>query len=432
MMFAYGPELYELQSWSTAGDANYFLDSHIQAGILLSHKMACMCDGAGPNDPSPSRAASPAGSAVLNSPAHSPGRSHSCYRTPSCKTKMERSCSSSMSSTCSQEVKSRSPAGLGDEDSSGSDSTSQEGNETDEEDEASSDGKASGMGKGSDGRSFDSEDSDGSGEIADHDEGAKESNSKAEGSDAESSSSSLETDGEIPTRVATPVKETKGGTPMKEAKGGNPNSSQMLSLPDLDSKDTEEEWKVQWCKDAQFLDRNFGKWHDCMINEGHAEWNKHDTMICDHTDPCKKVKFPDPASPPLEYMKHRRVFKPKKTDEYDLCCFYKVGLSGDLPSFSSPHEPATHKLLSKFLLKDQGARASQSCGGIHAGFCHSHLSFARTAHQRQPQAPANEPKGRHWWKGYQEAVLLLALYVFRQQQNLIHEPHHVKTPPCKL
>ena len=138
---------------------------------------------------------------------------------------------------------------------------------------------------------------------------------------------------------------------MKEAKGGNPNSSQMLSLPDLDSKDTKEEWKVQWHKDAWLLDRNFSEWHGRMIGEGHAEWNKHDTMICDHTDPCKEAKFPDPTGPPLDYMKHHGVFKSKKTNEYDLCHFYEVGLLGDLLSFPSPHKPATHELLSKFLLK---------------------------------------------------------------------------------
>ena len=258
---------------------------------------------------------------------------------------MERSHSSSTSSTHFQEVKPKSPAGSGGEDSNSSDSTSQEGNK------ANSDGEAPRDGEGSDSRSSDSEGSDGVGEIADHDGGAKKSNSEAEGSDAESSSNSLETDGEIPTRAATQANETKGGTLMKEAKGGNPNSSQTLSLPDLDSKDSEEQWKVQWCKDAQLLDRNFGEWCNCMISEGHTEWNKHDTMICDHADPCKEAKFPYPVRPPLEYMKHRGVFKPKKTNKYDLCHFYKVGLSGDLLSFPSPHEPATSELLSKFLLK---------------------------------------------------------------------------------
>ena len=234
MMFTYGPELYELQSWSATGDANYLLDSHAQVTNLLSRKLVHMCDGVGPDDPSPSRAASPTGSTVPNSLAHSPTRSHSCSRTPSCKTKMERSRSSSVSSTHSQEDKPKSLAESGGKDSNNSDSTSQEDNKTDDEGEANSDGKAFRDGEGSDGRSSDSEDSNDGGEIADHDGGAEESNSKAKGSNAESSSSSSKTDGEIPTRVAPLVKETKQGILTKEAKGGNPNFSQMLSLPDLD------------------------------------------------------------------------------------------------------------------------------------------------------------------------------------------------------
>ena len=75
MMLAYGPELYELQSWSAAGGANYLLDSHAQAANLLSRKLAGMYNGVGPDDPSPSRAASPADSATLNSPVWVPPRS---------------------------------------------------------------------------------------------------------------------------------------------------------------------------------------------------------------------------------------------------------------------------------------------------------------------------------------------------------------------
>ena len=212
----------------------------------------------------------------------------------------------------------------------------------------------------------------------------------------------METEGKIPTRVATPAKETKGGTPMKEAKGGNPSSSQMLSLPDLDSKDTGEEWNVQQHKDAWLLDRNFGRWHDRMINKGHAEWNKCDTMICDHADPCKEAKFPDPTSLPLDYMKHHRVCKSRKTLSPQAC------------------HPQTVKQIPT---EGQGAKASQSSGGIHRGFCLGHLSFARTAHQRQPQAPANGAQDVSWWEGYQEAVLLPAMYVFKQQRHLVHEPH---------
>ena len=126
-------------------------------------------------------------------------------------------------------------------------------------------------------------------------------------SDAESSSSSSESNDETPTK-ATPL--------LKKTSGNNPNTFQMLSLPDLDSKDLEEEWKIQWHKDV----------------------------------PHKVAKFPDPIGLSLEFMKHCRVLDPKKTNEYDLCQFYQVGLFGDLLDFSSPNEPATQKWVSKFLL----------------------------------------------------------------------------------
>ena len=90
-----------------------------------------------------------------------------------------------------------------------------------------------------------------------------------------------------------------------------------------------------------------------MIGEGRAGWEKHDAMIYDHRNPCKELRHPDPAGPPLDYMKHRRVFKAKKSNEYNLCHFYHVELSGDLPTFPSPHEPATHKMLEEYLLKTQ-------------------------------------------------------------------------------
>ena len=74
-------------------------------------------------------------------------------------------------------------------------------------------------------------------------------------------------------------------------------------------------------------------------------------MTCDHADPCKEVKSPNPLGLPLDYMVSHGVFEPKKTSEYDLCHFYHVGLSGDLPEFPSPHEPTTCEQTSSLLLK---------------------------------------------------------------------------------
>ena len=55
-------------------------------------------------------------------------------------------------------------------------------------------------------------------------------------------------------------------------------------------------------------------------------------------------------------MKQCGVFKAKKTNKCDLCCFYHVELSGDFPPFPSPCEPATHGMLEELL------RAAQALG----------------------------------------------------------------------
>ena len=245
LMFTYSPELYNFQTWSAVRDGDYLLDNDAQATNLLSCKLVHMAGGVGPDDPSPIRAASPAGSAgsaMPLSPAHSPSRSHS--RTPIHETEKERSCSSSTSSTHSQKTK---PKSTVTSDSNDGDSASQEGNESEEKDEADSDSRTPDDSEGSDGSGSDGEGSGGGGKISDADgqeENADwetdESSSEAEESETESSSSSSESDDETL---------TKASPSMKKTPGSNPNTSQTLSLPNLDSKDLEEEWKIQWCKE---------------------------------------------------------------------------------------------------------------------------------------------------------------------------------------
>ena len=124
----------------------------------------------------------------------------------------------------------------------------------------------------------------------------------------------------------------------------------MVSLPDLDSKDSEEEQKTKRHMAVHCLDKDFSEWQDKRISEGFQQWNKHDKMTCDHADPCKEAKSPDPLGLPLDYMVSCGVFEPKKTSVYDLFCFYQVGLSGDLPEFPSPCEPTPCEQVSSLLL----------------------------------------------------------------------------------
>ena len=97
-------------------------------------------------------------------------------------------------------------------------------------------------------------------------------------------------------------------------------------------------------------------WHDRMLSKGHTGWKECDEMHCEHGEPFKELQDRNPVGLPLDYMKQRGVFKAKKTNEYDLCHFYHVELSGDLPPFPSPHKPATRKMLEELL------RAAQALG----------------------------------------------------------------------
>ena len=69
-------------------------------------------------------------------------------------------------------------------------------------------------------------------------------------------------------------------------------------------------------------------------------------MTYDHVEPDNEVKYTDPLGAPLDYMESHNVFKPIKTSEYDLCCFYQVG-------FPRPHEPMTNDHMHSFLKKAQ-------------------------------------------------------------------------------
>ena len=74
-------------------------------------------------------------------------------------------------------------------------------------------------------------------------------------------------------------------------------------------------------------------------------------MTCDHVEPNKEAKCPDPLGAPLDYVESCEVFKPIKTREYNLCCFYQVGLSEDFPEFPTPNRPATNDRICSFLEK---------------------------------------------------------------------------------
>ena len=94
---------------------------------------------------------------------------------------------------------------------------------------------------------------------------------------------------------------------------------------------------------VQLLDTHFEAWHHDKIAKGITGWAARDTMICDLPKHGKmQPNHPDPVGLPLGYMGECQVFDGIRSDIYDLCRFYALGMTGDLPEFPTPQEPATH------------------------------------------------------------------------------------------
>ena len=221
-------------------------------------------------------------------------------------------------------------------------SGSESGSEADTESQAGGDsGGEEGKGSGSEGEGSGSEgeaEDDDSQQGDSSDEIVEVSGSEAEVSGSESSSSSSESEVEV-----------KKAHPNRKTVENDPNTSQSISLPELDSKDSEEERKTNCHGFAHHMDVDFSLWRDRKISEGLKQLDEWDKMTCDLTEPGKEAKYPDPLGTPLDYIESHQVFKPIKTSEYDLCHFYQVGLSGDFPEFPKPHEPATNDHMHSFL-----------------------------------------------------------------------------------
>ena len=95
----------------------------------------------------------------------------------------------------------------------------------------------------------------------------------------------------------------------------------------------------QW---AWQLDINFDAWQHKKIAKGIEGWAMRDTMICDLPKHGKaQPNHPDPVGPPLDYT---GVFNSIRSDIYDLCWFYILGMRGDPPKFPAPQEPGTCNL----------------------------------------------------------------------------------------
>ena len=101
---------------------------------------------------------------------------------------------------------------------------------------------------------------------------------------------------------------------------------------------------------AQLLDTHFDAWCRNNIAKGIAGWATRDTMICDLPKHGKmQPNHPDPVGLPLDYMGECQVFDSIQSDIYDLCRFYTLGTTGDLPEFTTPQEPVTSRQIRDLL-----------------------------------------------------------------------------------
>ena len=87
----------------------------------------------------------------------------------------------------------------------------------------------------------------------------------------------------------------------------------------------------------------FEAWHHNKITKGIAGWAARDTMICDLPEHGKmQLNYPNLVGSPLDYMEECQVFNSIRSDIYNLCRFYTLGMTGDPPEFPMPQESATH------------------------------------------------------------------------------------------
>ena len=86
------------------------------------------------------------------------------------------------------------------------------------------------------------------------------------------------------------------------------------------------------------LDTNFDTWWHKKIVKGVAGWATRDTMICDLPKHGKvQPNHPDLVGLSLDYMCEHQVFDGIRSDIYNLCRFYILGMMGDLPYLILAH-----------------------------------------------------------------------------------------------
>ena len=73
------------------------------------------------------------------------------------------------------------------------------------------------------------------------------------------------------------------------------------TLPELDS--SKKEQKMSHHSFAHRMDADFGAWRDKKISQSLKHWDERDKMTCDHVEPGKEAKCPDPLGALLDHMR---------------------------------------------------------------------------------------------------------------------------------
>ena len=125
---------------------------------------------------------------------------------------------------------------------------------------------------------------------------------------------------------------------------GGHTSKELSESSSKEEQPTDEALRDKAWQWARQLDTNFDAWWCKKIAKGVGGWAIRDTMICNLPKHGKvQPNHPDPVGPPLDYMGEHQVFDGIRSDIYDLCQFYILGMIGDPPEFPAPWEPATHR-----------------------------------------------------------------------------------------
>ena len=103
-------------------------------------------------------------------------------------------------------------------------------------------------------------------------------------------------------------------------------------------------------------------------------------MICNLPEHGKaQPNHPDPVGPPLDYMGECLDFNGIRSDIYDLCQFYILGMTGDPPKIPAPREPMTCRQI-RDLLKSAHAIGQPYLILVHSADSVTAVSLLRELH----------------------------------------------------